>query len=138
MEEGKQGEMEELLLTPLTQVWDQVIMIPVVGLLDSVRTQRILEMALSGIQAYRAKVLILDIMGVAVVDEAVASHILKISEAARLMGCHCLLTGVSPDIARTVVEQGVDLRGIATHSSLRDGLEAAFEILGLEVRKAGG
>lgn len=145
MEEIKGGFMEkrrpfeeELLRTPISLVWDRVLMLPIVGLLDSMRTTRILEMALAKIQEVQAKVMILDIMGVAVFDEAVATHLVKISRAAKLMGCDCLLTGVSPDIARTMVEKEIDLGDLRTHASMRDGMEEAFRLLGLEVRKIEG
>lgn len=129
----REAVVTEVMRTPMPLVWDQVLMLPIVGLLDSERTQRILELALNGIQEHRAKVLIVDVMGVMVIDEAVASHILKIAAAARLMGCLCILTGVSPHNARTMVELGIDLGNIHTHSTLRDGLEAALAHLGLKV-----
>lgn len=131
----KRPSIEEIMRTPIDLVWDQVLMLPIVGLLDSMRTQRIMEMALEKIRETRARVMILDIMGVAVMDEVVASHIVKIVRAARLMGCQCILTGVSPEIARNIVERDLALGDFHTHATMRDGLEAAFEILGLEVRK---
>ncbi len=129
---------EELLRTPVNLVWDHVLMLPIVGLLDSMRTQNIMEIALAKIQETRARVLIIDIMGVAMMDEAVAEHIIKITRAAKLMGCECILTGVSPDIARTIVSRGLDLGDLRTHATMRDGLEMAFRVLGLEVRKSEG
>nr|WP_287155692.1 STAS domain-containing protein [Candidatus Solincola tengchongensis] len=141
-EEGEMVERkildEELLRTPVNLVWDHVLMLPIVGLLDSMRTQNIMEIALAKIQETRARVLIIDIMGVAVMDEAVAEHIIKITRAAKLMGCECILTGVSPDIARNIVSRGLDLGDLRTHATIRDGLEMAFRVLGLEVRKSEG
>lgn len=131
----KMPPVEEIMRTPINLVWDQVLMLPIVGILDSMRTQRIMEMALDKIQETRGRVLILDIMGVAVMDEAVASHIVKIARAAKLMGCECILTGVSPEIARIIVERELALGDLYTHATMRDGLEAALGILGLEVRK---
>ncbi len=136
--EERDWDSEEVLETPITMVWDQVLMLPIVGLLDSLRTARIMEMTLRKIQDTGARVLVVDIMGVAVLDEAVAAHIIKITRAAKLMGCDCVLTGVSPEIARTIVEQDINMGDLYTHATLRDGLKAAFALLGLEVRRAEG
>lgn len=134
----KEFPAEEIMRTPINLVWDQVLMVPIVGILDSLRTMRIMEMALNKIQETRARVLLLDITGVAVMDEAVAAHLIKIARAAKLMGCECILTGVSPEIARTIVDRDLDLGDLHTHATMRDGLEAAFDMLGLEVRKRNG
>lgn len=84
----------------------------------------------------RAKVFIMDISGVSVVDTAVANHLIKITRAARLMGCACLLSGVSPMIAQTTVELGIDVGDVSTRATLRDALEEAFRLINVEVRQA--
>lgn len=127
---------EEAFRTPVSLIWDQVLMIPIVGIMDSLRTQKILSLALNMIQETKARFLIVDISGVGIMDQVVASHLVKITRAARLMGCECVLTGVVPEIARTIVEAGIDLGDIKTHPTLRDGLEAAFKHLGLVVTRS--
>jgi rsbT co-antagonist protein RsbR len=86
----------------------------------------------------RSRVFIIDISGVGVVDTAVANHLIKITKATPLMGCACLLSGVSPEIAQTVVELGIDVTGIQTTATLRDALEEAFHRVGVEVRRVQG
>ncbi len=123
---------------PVTVVWDRMLMLPIVGVLDSRRVQEIMESVLNKISETQARVLILDILGVSVMDSAVANHVIKITKAARLMGCTCIITGVTPEIAQTIVNLGIDLGEVVTQSTLRDGLEAGFRMLGLEVVEAGG
>ena len=81
------------------------------------------------------KTIILDILGVITVDSAVANHVIKITKATNLMGCNCIISGISPEVAQTLVNLGVELGEVITTSTLRDALECAFENLGLEVRK---
>jgi len=121
--------------TPITILWKNVLMLPIVGIVDSKRAQEIMETMLERIQVLEAKIIILDILGVAVVDSAVANHLIKISGATKLMGCNCIITGISPSIAQALVHLGIDLKEIITRTTLKDGLEHAFGILNLEVRE---
>ena len=121
--------------TPVATLWDDILMLPIVGIIDSKRAQDIMTSTLRRIAETRAKVFILDISGVAVVDTAVANHIIKVTKATRLMGCQALLSGVSPAIAQTMVSLGVDVGALQTKATLRDALEDAFKSLGLKVNR---
>jgi rsbT co-antagonist protein RsbR len=119
--------------TPVTAIWDDVLMLPIVGILDSKRAQELMYSILSKISVTRSKILILDISGVAVVDTAVANHIIKITKATKLMGCECTLSGISPAIAQTIIELGIDVGSMSTTSTLRDALEIAFNSIGVNI-----
>ena len=123
------------MATPITILWKNILLLPIVGIVDSKRGQEIMETMLARIQEFEAKVIILDILGVAIVDSAVANHIIKISKATKLMGCDCIITGISPSIAQTLVQLGIELKDTVTRTNLKDGLETAFGMLGLEVRE---
>jgi rsbT co-antagonist protein RsbR len=123
--------------TPVTALWDHILMLPVVGIIDSNRAQDIMAVVLRSIADTRAKVFIMDIGGVPVVDTAVANHLIKITRATRLMGCQSVLSGVSPTIAQTMVELGIDVGGILTKATLRDAMEAAYDVVGLRVVSTG-
>ncbi len=122
--------------TPVTAIWGDILMLPIVGIIDSKRSMDIMNAMLSKISEARAKVIILDISGVAVVDTAVANHLIKITKATRLMGCECTISGVSPAIAQTIVELGIDVGTINTTATLRDALENAFQATGVVLRQA--
>ena len=133
------AEQSQTLLemsTPVTAIWDGILMLPIVGIIDSKRAQDIMNAMLSMIAETKAKVFILDISGVAVVDTAVANHLIKITKATKLMGCECTISGVSPAIAQTVVELGVDVGDVSTTANLRDALTYAFRRTGVEIRTA--
>ena len=119
--------------TPVTQLWDSILVLPVVGIVDSQRADDIMTSSLRRIAETRAKVFIIDVSGVSVIDTAVANHILKVTHATRLMGCQSVLSGVSPIIARTMVELGIDVGSIETSATLRDALERAFRTIGVMV-----
>jgi methyl-accepting chemotaxis protein len=108
--------------TPVTKIWDGVLFAPIVGIIDSKRSVDIMNKALASIADSRAKTLLLDIGGVAVVDTAVANHLIKIAKAAVLMGCKTIISGISPAIAQTIVELGVDLGSIQTTSTIESAL----------------
>ena len=116
--------------TPVTALWTDILMLPVVGIVDSRRAQDIMQAMLTKIAETRSKVIILDISGVAVVDTAVANHLLKITKATRLLGCTCTLSGISPAIAQTMVELGIDVGEIRTTSTLQDALIDGFRQIG--------
>jgi rsbT co-antagonist protein RsbR len=121
--------------TPVIQVWDGILALPIIGTLDSSRTQVVMENLLSQIVATGSSIAILDISGVPAVDSLVAQHLIKTVSATRLMGAECIISGIRPEIAQTVVHLGIDLSGIVTKSSLASALNYAFAALRLEVRK---
>jgi methyl-accepting chemotaxis protein len=108
--------------TPVTKIWDGVLFAPIVGIVDSKRSLDIMNKALSSIADTRANTLLLDIGGVAVVDTAVANHLIKIAKAAVLMGCKTIISGISPAIAQTIAELGIDLGSIQTTSTIESAL----------------
>ena len=119
--------------TPVTSIWQGILLLPVVGLIDSRRAQDLMNAVLAKIAETRSRIFILDISGVAVVDTAVANHLIKITKATKLMGCECTLSGISPAIAQTVVELGIDVGVMRTTATLRDALEDAFRRTGVEL-----
>ncbi|MGI9330578.1 MAG: PAS domain-containing protein [Gammaproteobacteria bacterium] len=108
--------------TPVTKIWDGVLFAPIVGIVDSKRSVDIMNKALSSIADTRARTLLLDIGGVAIVDTAVANHLIKIAKAAVLMGCNTIISGISPAIAQTIAELGIDLGAIQTTSTIESAL----------------
>jgi methyl-accepting chemotaxis protein len=112
--------------TPVTKIWDGVLFAPVVGIVDSKRSADIMNKALSSIADTRARTLLLDIAGVAVVDTAVANHLIKIARAAVLMGCRTIISGISPAIAQTIAELGIELGSIQTTSTIEFALRDAI------------
>jgi rsbT co-antagonist protein RsbR len=121
--------------TPVIRVWDGILALPIIGTLDSSRTQVVMENLLSQIVETGSSIAILDISGVPAVDSLVAQHLIKTVSATRLMGAECIISGIRPEIAQTVVHLGIDLSGIVTKSSLASALNYAFNILRMEVRK---
>jgi rsbT co-antagonist protein RsbR len=123
--------------TPVIRVWDGILALPIIGTLDSARTQVVMESLLTEIVASGSSVAILDISGVPTVDSLVAQHLLKTVSATRLMGAECVISGIRPEIAQTIVHLGIDLSDIVTKASLASALQFAFRLLSLEVRKKG-
>ncbi len=121
--------------TPVIRVWDGILALPIIGTLDSARTQVVMESLLSQIVETGSSIAILDISGVPAVDSLVAQHLIKTVSATRLMGAECIISGIRPEIAQTVVHLGIDLSGIVTKASLASALSFAFTSLRLEVRK---
>lgn len=118
--------------TPIAALWDGILMLPIVGILDSRRAEDIMQRMLEQVAQKQAMVFILDISGVAVVDTAVANHLIRMTKAARLMGCETIVSGLSPSVARTIVELGIDVGDMRTTGNLRDALRVAFERAGVE------
>jgi len=110
----------------VTKIWDGVLFAPIVGIVDSKRAVDIMDKALTSIVENRAHTLMLDIGGVGVVDTAVANHLMKIAQAATLMGCKTTISGISPAIAQTVAELGIDLGAIHTTSTIESALREAI------------
>jgi PAS domain S-box-containing protein len=121
------------IATPVVRVWDGVILAPIIGLLDSQRTQQLMEKLLQGIVDTGSTVALVDITGVPAIDTQTARHLVESVAAVRLIGADVILTGVRPAIAQTLVHLGVDLTGITTRGSLAAGLRAALESLNLHV-----
>jgi rsbT co-antagonist protein RsbR len=121
------------LQTPVIQVWDGILALPIVGSLDTSRTQEMNEALLDKIVATGSEIVILDITAVPVIDTAVAKHLLETVSAARLLGAEVLIVGISTHTALTLVHLGLDLAGVTTRTTMAKGLELAFARLGLEV-----
>jgi rsbT co-antagonist protein RsbR len=119
------------LSTPVLQVRDRLLILPIIGMLDEQRARQLTEQLLNAIQSHRAKVVVIDITGVATIDETVANHLVRTVEAARLMGASAILTGLSGLIAQTLVDLGVDLGVMRTVGDLQGGLEEAERLLGV-------
>lgn len=120
--------------TPAIKLWDGIVILPVVGMIDTGRAQQMMETILNKIVETSCNVMILDIQGVASVDTAVSNHLIKITKATRLMGCQCIISGISPAVAQSIVQLGINMGDIKTKSTLKDALSTAFQILNLEVK----
>lgn len=121
--------------TPVIRVWDGILALPIIGTLDSSRTQVVMENLLQQIVETGSGIAILDISGVPAVDSLVAQHLIKTVSATRLMGAECIISGIRPEIAQTVVHLGIDLSQIITKASLASALKHAFGMLRLDVVK---
>ncbi len=113
---------------PVVKVWKDIVLIPLVGMLDSSRTQLMMETMLSAIEDTQSRVAIIDISGIPIVDTLVARHLITAATAAKLMGAECLITGIRAKISQTLVQLGVDLSGIVTRTTLADGLQLALKM----------
>ena len=140
-QKGREGviqrQQEELLelSTPVVRLWDNVVAVPLIGTLDSARTQVVMENLLQEIVNLGAAIAIIDITGVPTVDTLVAQHLLKAVAAARLMGADCIISGIRPQIAQTIVHLGVDLGDVVTKATLADAFALALKRNGLTVTK---
>lgn len=126
------------LSTPVIQVWDEILVLPLIGTIDSARAKQIMESLLAGIVATKSSMIILDITGVPAVDTEVANRLLRTMQAAKLMGAECILTGLSPQISQTMVHLDIDLAGVNTRAVFQDGLELAFRKLKLKLTSTEG
>ena len=122
--------------TPVIRVWDGILALPIIGTLDSSCTQVVMEALLQEIVETSSSIAILDISGVPAVDSLVAQHLIKTVAATRLMGAECIISGIRPEIAQTIVHLGIDLSKIMTKSTLAAALKYSFALLQLEVRKS--
>ena len=132
-----QHEMLELS-TPVVQLWDGVLALPLIGTLDSARTQIVMENLLHRIVETGAAIAIIDITGVPTVDTLVAQHLLKTVAAARLMGADCIISGIRPQIAQTIVHLGVELSSVITKATLADAFKIALQKTGATIGKGAG
>lgn len=133
-------QQEELieLSTPVVQLWDGILALPLIGTLDSERTQVVMESLLERLVATGSSLAVIDITGVPTVDTLVAQHLLKTVAAAQLMGADCIISGIRPQIAQTIVHLGIDLSSVATKASLADAFGLALKRRGLMVVRANG
>jgi rsbT co-antagonist protein RsbR len=133
-------QQEELmeLSTPVVKLWDGILALPIIGTLDSARTQVVMESLLQAVVQTNSRVAIIDITGVPTVDTLVAQHLLKTITAARLMGADCIISGVRPQIAQTIVHLGIDLAGVITKAKLSDAFALALQRTGQVVTKVNG
>lgn len=131
----QQQELLELS-TPVVQLWDGVLAVPLIGTLDSARTQMVMENLLQRIVETRSAIAIVDITGVPLVDTLVAQHLLKTVAAARLMGAECLISGIRPQIAQTIVHLGLELGDVTTKATLEDAFAVALQRTGYRLQKS--
>lgn len=131
----QQAELLELS-TPVIKLWDGVLAAPMIGTLDSGRTQLVMEALLQRIVDTGSSIAIIDITGVPTVDTLVAQHLMKTVTAIRLMGAECIISGIRPQIAQTIVHLGIDLQGILTKATLADALAVALRRVGFSVTRA--
>jgi rsbT co-antagonist protein RsbR len=124
------------LSTPVLQVRERILILPIIGVLDTLRAQQLTEQLLAAIRNNRAKVVVIDVTGVPDIDSAVANHLVQTVDASRLMGASVILTGLSPKIAQTLVTIGVDLGKMNTVGDLQGGIEEAERLLGFEVARS--
>ena len=129
----EQQEAIRVLSTPVLQVRERLLILPIIGVIDPQRARQLTEQLLRGIRTNRAKVVVIDITGVPVMDETVANHLVQTVEAARLLGATVIITGLSPEIAQTLVTIGVELGKMNTVGDLQGGIEEAERALGYKV-----
>ena len=120
----------------MTAIWQGILLLPIVGIIDSGRAQDIMNAMLTAISETQSRVIIMDISGVAVVDTQVANHMIQITKATRLMGCESTISGLSPSIAETIVQLGIDVGKVKTTATLKDALSSAFRRIGMAIREA--
>ena len=133
---GRQQQDMLELSTPVVKLWDRVLALPMIGTLDSARTQVVMETLLQRIVEAGAEIAIIDITGVPTVDTLVAQHLLKTVTAARLMGADCIISGIRPQIAQTIVHLGVNLGEVTTKATLADAFTIALQRVGYKIHKA--
>jgi rsbT co-antagonist protein RsbR len=141
--EGKEktilAQQEELrqTSTPITEIWDGVLTLPIIGSLDSSRTMIVMEKLLQRIESDRARVVVIDVTGVMAIDSQVSHHLIQMIRATGLMGATAILTGIRPEIARALTSLNIDLSAVTTRSKLSEGLKEAFRQLQIEVSRPG-
>ena len=128
----KQQQVIRSLATPIIQVWDSVLTLPLVGMFDTGRAAEVMESVLLEVARTRARYAILDLTGIEAMDTATAGHLLKLSQALRLLGAEGIITGIHPAIAQTIVGLGLDLTAIVTRATLREGLQHCIQRMRLE------
>ncbi|HEY0664664.1 MAG TPA: STAS domain-containing protein [Gallionella sp.] len=130
--QAQQAELRETA-TPITEIWDGVLTLPIIGTLDSNRTMLVMEALLKRISKDRAKAVVMDLTGVKSIDSQVSHHLVQMVHAVQLMGADAIVTGIRPEIARALVSLNIDLTGITTRATMSDGLKEAFLRMGVTV-----
>jgi rsbT co-antagonist protein RsbR len=130
----KQQQVIRLLSTPIIQVWDRVLTLPLVGIFDSARAADVMESVLREVVQTRARYAIIDLTGIDAMDTVTADHLLKLCKAIKLLGAEGIITGIHPAIAQTMIGLGVDLTSIVTRSTLREGLQHCIQRMSREAR----
>lgn len=134
--EAQQNELRETA-TPITEIWDGVLTLPIIGMLDSSRTMLVMEALLNRISTERAAAVVMDVTGVRSIDSQVSHHLIQMVRAIQLMGADAILTGIRPEIARALTSLNIDLGNVTTRATLSDGLKEAFRRLNIQVTTAG-
>jgi len=136
-EQTIRAQQEELrqTSTPITEIWDGVLTLPIIGSLDSSRTMMVMENLLTRIEKERSRAVVMDVTGVLTIDSQVSHYLIQMVRAVGLMGAQAILTGIRPEIARALTSLNIDLDGVTTRSTLSEGLKEAFRRLGIEVRR---
>lgn len=132
--QAQQTELRETA-TPITEIWDGVLTLPIIGTLDSNRTMLVMEALLKRIAQDRAQAVVMDLTGVKNIDSQVSHHLVQMVHAVQLMGSDAIITGISPEIARALVSLNIDLTNITTRASMSDGLKEAFRRMGITVSR---
>jgi len=136
-ERKNQEETILQLSSPIIKIWDEILAVPLIGVLDSRRARLVTETLLNGIVNTGSKIAIIDVTGVSIIDTEVANHIIKTLNAVRLLGAKSIVTGIRPEIAQTLVDLGISLGDIVTSSQLSEGLKYAFKMLGYTINNKG-
>lgn len=131
---AQEAELRETS-TPITEIWDGVLTLPIIGTLDSSRTMLVMEALLNRIAKDHARAVVMDLTGVKNIDSQVSHHLIQMVRAVQLMGSDAIITGIHPEIARALVSLNIDLTGVTTRASLSDGLKEAFSRMGIHVNQ---
>lgn len=134
----KLRKSQEELSTPVVQIWDRILALPLIGIIDSLRAQDIMEVLLNRIVETGSEIVIIDITGVSSVDTEVANHLIKTVQAATLLGTECVLTGIKPEVAQTMIQLGLNMGEVPTRRNMQEGLLYGLKKLGYEVQKERG